>query len=106
MDEVVFRHPRLGRAQLKALAARSDAKGLRQLALHAALLVITGVMLGSAIGSVCIVPAMVLHGVALVFLFAPLHECIHRTAFRSTRLNDVVATRNGPVILTLPDERA
>ena len=44
---------------------------------------------------------MGLHGVILVFLFAPLHECIHATAFRSPRLNTAVAELAG-VLLLLP----
>ena len=35
--------------------------------------------------------ALVLSGVGLATCFAPLHECCHRTAFRSKRLNDAVA---------------
>ena len=36
------------------------------------------------------VPAMLLHGVTIVTLFAPMHECVHRTAFASRRANDAV----------------
>jgi fatty acid desaturase len=38
----------------------------------------------------------------LVFLFAPLHESVHRTAFRTRRLNDVVAWFAGLVLLLPP----
>jgi fatty acid desaturase len=103
MDEIVFRHPKLGRAQLKVLAARSDAKGLRQLAAHAGLLTVTGLIVWRAVGSPWLAPALVLHGAALVFLFAPLHECIHRTAFRSIWLNDFVAWICGAVLVLPPN---
>jgi fatty acid desaturase len=43
-----------------------------------------------------------LHGVALTFLFAPLHETIHRTAFRSRVLNDSVANFCGLPLLLPP----
>jgi fatty acid desaturase len=33
---------------------------------------------------------MALHGVAVVTLFAPMHECVHRTAFASRAANDTV----------------
>jgi fatty acid desaturase len=48
-------------------------------------------------------PAMLLHGTVLIFLFTPLHECIHRTAFASRRLNDGVGFVLGCLIL-LPRE--
>ncbi len=32
---------------------------------------------------------MALHGFAIVTMFAPMHECIHRTAFKTRALNDV-----------------
>ena len=35
-------------------------------------------------------PAMALHGVTIVTLFAPMHECVHRTAFASRTVNDIV----------------
>ncbi len=39
----------------------------------------------------------------LTFLFAPLHEAVHRTAFRSRRLNDAVAWAAGLVLLLPPN---
>jgi fatty acid desaturase len=33
---------------------------------------------------------MALHGVTIVTLFAPMHECVHRTAFASRRANVAV----------------
>jgi fatty acid desaturase len=39
----------------------------------------------------------------LVFLFTPLHECIHRTAFKNRALNEIVAFVIG-VLLMLPRE--
>lgn len=101
MDEVVFRHARVDRAAQRALAARSDAKGLAHLAGHLAVLAGTGTAVAFAGGTAWLVPAMALHGAVLVFLFAPLHESIHRTAFRSVWLNDLVAWLCG-VLLILP----
>jgi fatty acid desaturase len=46
---------------------------------------------------------MTMHGVVLIFLFTPLHECIHRTAFASRRLNDGIGFVLGALIL-LPRE--
>ncbi|MGA7867081.1 MAG: fatty acid desaturase [Stellaceae bacterium] len=33
---------------------------------------------------------MALHGVTIVTLFAPMHECVHRTAFASRAVNVTV----------------
>ena len=48
-------------------------------------------------------PALVLlQGVVLIFLFAPLHECIHNTAFKSTWCNRIVAIVCGWLLLLPP----
>jgi fatty acid desaturase len=88
-------------AALRSLTQRSDAKGLAQLAGHAALLAITALAIAASRDTAWFVPAMLAHGVALVFLFAALHESIHRTAFASHRLNDIVAWICG-MLLVLP----
>jgi fatty acid desaturase len=84
---------------LKVLSAPSDAKGLRQLAGHLALLTLTSALVLWNRGSVWMFPALLAQGIVLVFLFAPLHETIHRTAFRSRRLNDMVAALCGFLLL-------
>ncbi len=68
----------------------SDAAGLRRLGLHAALIVATGALVYAASGPARLF-AVLGHGIALVTLFAPLHEATHRTAFRRRWLNDAVA---------------
>jgi len=91
------------RRALLRLATRSDRRGLAQLALHLSALLSTGSALALARGSLWLVPALLLHGLVLIFLFAPLHETIHRTAFRSRRINDVVAFACGAVLLLPPE---
>ena len=103
MDEIVYAHRDIDRALLLNLNRRSDMRGLRHLAGHVLLLLITGALLGVSVGSWWIVPAMVLHGIVLIALFAPLHEAIHRTAFRTRWLNDTVAWVCG-LLLVLPPE--
>jgi len=103
VDEIVYAHRAIDRARLADLNRRSDAVGLRHLAGHGALLLVTGALIGFAVGSWWIVPATVLHGVALIALFAPLHETIHRTAFKSRWLNDGVGWLCG-LLLVLPPE--
>jgi fatty acid desaturase len=94
----------IDRAALKPLARRSDRAGLVRLAGHAGTLAGTGALVLLAAGQpLLLIPAMALHGAALMFLFAPLHETIHRTAFRSRRLNDAVAFVCGLFLLLPPD---
>lgn len=47
--------------------------------------------------------ALVPQGILIVFLFTTLHETIHRTAFHSPRLNDLVATGCGFLVFLPPD---
>lgn len=92
----------LSRERLAALGRRSDARGAAQLAGHLALLAATGAAVGLAQGSGWLVIAMTVHGVALSFLFAALHECIHRTAFRSRWINQWVAWGAGAALVLPP----
>lgn len=85
------------------LFERSDVKGMVRLVIHAGLLACTSVLLGASLGTLWAIPAMILHGVVLTFLFSPLHECIHATAFRRRGLNDAVAFACG-FLLLLPRE--
>ena len=80
---------------------RSDARGLLHLAGHLGALTVTGLCIVRWWGSVWVVPLVFAHGFVLVFLFSAAHECVHRTAFRTRRLNDVVAWAVG-VLLLLP----
>jgi fatty acid desaturase len=93
----------IGRAELKRLSERRDAPGLVQLGGHLGLLAVTGWLIHVSLGTLWLLPALFVHGVALVFLFAPLHETIHRTAFHNRLLNDVTAFVIG-VLLVLPRE--
>jgi fatty acid desaturase len=91
---------RLDSRALRTLAGRSDIAGWLQLLGHVTALGLTGTLVLAVIGSPWLLPAMALHGIVLVFLFAPLHETIHRTAFASRRANNAVAFLVGlPLVL-------
>jgi fatty acid desaturase len=91
------------RDKLRDWSRRADVPGLRQAAAHVGLLVATGALIWAMRGSPLIWPAMLLHGIVLVFLFAPLHECIHRTAFKLRAYNDAFGFVAG-LLLLLPQE--
>jgi fatty acid desaturase len=92
----------LDRATVRRLSRRSDARGLAQLGAHTALLCATGCAVWASRGSVWFAPAVAVHGIALSFLFCPLHESIHRTAFASRWINDSVAWLCGALLLLPP----
>jgi len=80
----------LPRATLKKLAKRNNRVALGYLAGHCALLGFTGFLIHAAYGTAWMIPAMAVHGVVMAFLFAPMHELSHGTAFRSRWLNEAV----------------
>lgn len=80
-----------------ALHQRSDAAGLRHLALHLGLLALTGGWVWAAAplwGAI-----LPLHGVVLVFLFTLQHECTHQTPFAAPRLNRLAGHATGFLLL-------
>lgn len=91
----------LGKERIAALAEPTDRPGLIRMASHLALLMLTGAAILAAEGWWRL-PIQAVHGVVLVFTFTALHECIHRTAFRSQWLNDGVAAVTGFVNIQPP----
>lgn len=93
-------------AALRTLSTRSDRDGTRRLAIHLAALLITGTGVAFAPG-IWVWPAMLIFGLVQVALFAPAHECMHRTAFASDRLNAIVGwLAAAPSLLNLDFYRA
>ena len=92
----------VAKEQLPALIERNDRVGLYFFLAHSLLTGVTGTLLWFSLNSFWIIPAMILHGIVLVHWFAPLHECIHGSAFRSNGLNDLVGWIGGLIILIPP----
>lgn len=88
--------------ELIALKEPADAPGLLWLASHVAALLLSGWLIMTAPSPWLYLPAMLGHGVLLVFLFTPLHETIHGTAFRSAWINLTVAEILGFLVLLPP----
>ncbi|SLN68762.1 fatty acid desaturase [Oceanibacterium hippocampi] len=89
-------------ARIRPLHRRRDGPGLRHLAGHIGFIAASGLAVTLARDSLWLLPALFVHGTLLVFLFAPLHETIHRTAFRSRWLNEAVAHAAGFVLILPP----
>ncbi|WP_326522194.1 fatty acid desaturase [Leptothoe sp. PORK10 BA2] len=51
---------------------------------------ISGFLWGSLSGWLRL-PALLAYGIGLAMMFCPTHECVHRTAFANSKVNDVVA---------------
>lgn len=75
---------------VRALSHRSDFKGCWRAAVHVGLLAITGTLVWLAFGHwATLIPAMLVHGFVIVTMFAPMHECVHKTAFSTPALNEL-----------------
>ena len=85
--------PRMAR-----LTALSNTPGLLRLAVHLGAMALTGAAILNFDGALRLL-AQFIHGVLLSFLFAAAHESIHRTAFRTRRVNDIVAHGAGFLLL-------
>lgn len=78
--------------ELNVLNERSSFKGLVHLALHLTIMGCSGYLWGTNFGNwLLAIPALVIYGFSLATMFAPMHECVHRTAFAHNRLNDAIA---------------
>jgi fatty acid desaturase len=103
MDIEAIGIERFDREALRRLLRRSDARGLLQLGTHVALIGATGTLVWASRGRAWWIPALVAHGVAISFLFCALHESVHRTAFASRWISDLVARVCGAVLLLPPE---
>lgn len=91
------------RAELRALAERSDRAAGLWLLRHAALILACGAAVVAGRGTWLVWPAMLALGIALMALFTPLHESTHRGLGRSVALNRAAGWVAG-LILVLPPE--
>jgi fatty acid desaturase len=90
----------LSPSRREELLQRSNAKGLAQLTGHlgAIVLLAAAIILRVPYWPVLIVP----QGILIAFLFAAVHESVHRTAFRSDVLNRLTANIGGFLNLLPP----
>jgi fatty acid desaturase len=79
----------LSNQELRALQGRSDLRGGLRLGIHLGLLVAAGWLVAVASGW-ALLPAVFLLGLVQVALFAPAHETMHQTAFKSRWANAAV----------------
>jgi fatty acid desaturase len=77
---------------MRRLQQRSDARGLMRLAGHLAAMLLTGWVYSRTLGGPWLLSALAAtaYGFTFVTMFAAMHECVHRTAFRTQWLNESV----------------
>ena len=98
-----YSHAPVERSELRELRRLSDWPGAVHLALHLAALFGAACLVALAPGLTWRLPAQALEGAIFVFLFCPLHETIHRTAFRNRRINNWIAAFIGFLIVLPAD---
>ena len=99
VESETYAHAPVTRTDMREMRRLTTRDGVVHLALHGAALAGAGVLVAIAPTLWWRIPAQALEGAIFIFLFAPLHETIHRTVFRSRRANDVVAEIIGFLIV-------
>ena len=94
----------LTRRELKALMTRSDRPALVRSAGVLGLLAITSLLIWVSYDSWWILLPMFLQGVIIVHFFSLQHECVHYTAFKTRKLNDIAGNICGYTII-LPNQQ-
>lgn len=75
---------------VRLLSQRSDLRGFVRFGIHMAVMMLTAVLVWLAMPNWwLLIPAMIMHGFTIVTMFAPMHECVHKTAFATPVLNEV-----------------
>lgn len=76
---------------IRSLSRRSDLLGATRFVAHLLIMVATGFLVHLSMHHWwLLIPAMTLHGFVIVTMFAPMHECVHRTAFATRIGNEIV----------------
>lgn len=88
MEGFIGRRDLLTRDELHVLSAKSDAMGLLQTASHALALSLSTCLLSIAWATWWVVPAFLLQGALINWLYCAQHELSHGTVFRTRWLNE------------------
>jgi len=89
----------VSRKELKQYLTRNNWAGLVHFALHSGAILGTGAVLWLTGFTWWTVPLLILHGSMIAFLFAPMHECVHSSAFKNRKLNLLIGRICGLVIM-------
>jgi hypothetical protein len=99
VDEVFGRRDMIAQPRLKELSVKSDLRGFIQLGSHVCALALSGAMVVVAWGTAWAVPAFIVHGTLINFLYAGQHELSHWTVFRTKALNELFGRAFGFILI-------
>ena len=94
-----LRQELLDTATLRRLSLPTNGAGSLQVASHLAALLLSGTWLWQTWGTWWAVPAFVVHGTLINFLYAGQHELSHWTVFRTRALNELFGRLFGFVLI-------
>ena len=85
--------------KLKPFLKRNNISGIVHLCLHMGLILFSGFLISISTNLFIKTLVMIAHGSFIAFLYAGLHECIHKSAFKNKKLNEFVGYFIGFVLL-------
>ena len=89
----------IAKDKLKPFLQRNNTSGLIHLAMHLGLIFFSGFLISISSNILIKILIMIAHGSFIAFLYAGLHECIHKSAFKNKKLNEFVGYFIGFVLL-------
>ena len=85
--------------KLRPFLQRNNISGITHLCMHLGLIFFSGILIYISTNILIKILVMTAHGSFIAFLYAGLHECIHKSAFKNKRLNEFVGYFIGFVLL-------
>ena len=76
--------------KLRPFLKRNNISGIIHLCIHLGLILLSGILIHFSANIFLKILVMTAHGSFIAFLYAGLHECIHKSAFKNKRLNEIV----------------
>lgn len=85
--------------KLRPFLKKNNVSGLIHLSMHLGLIFLSGILIYISPNMLIKILLMIAHGSFIAFLYAGLHECIHKSAFKNKKLNEIVGYFLGFVLL-------
>ena len=89
----------ISKDKLRPFLKRNNTSGIIHLCIHLGLILLSGILIHFSTNIFLKILVMTTHGSFIAFLYAGLHECIHKSAFKNKRLNEIVGYFIGFVLL-------
>jgi fatty acid desaturase len=89
----------VSRKELKPYMSRNNSAAMAHFSLHIGAILVMGSILYLAPFQWWVIPILLVQGFMIAFLFAPMHECVHSSAFKNRGLNILVGRICGAIIM-------